>query len=96
MTRAPPYRAATMRIEFGSRIRYLAGRDSVLLSASVDGRPVPVLMSYDALARRFRAAGASREHSARLAVLANRPAIAGLVRARLAGDLPPGGELTID
>jgi len=85
-----------MRVEFASRIFYIADLDSVLLSARVGGRPVRVLVSYAALARRFGAAGASREHSARLAVLANRPAIAALARERLTAGLPPGGELTIE
>jgi len=85
-----------MPFELSPRILYIAGLDSVLLPARVGGRPVRVLVSYAALARRFGAAGASREQSARLAVLANRSRIEALVRDRLAAGPPVGGELTIE
>jgi hypothetical protein len=70
---------------------YLADRDAALPRAFVDGKAISVVLPSDVLARRFGAAGASKELAARQAVLAHR-----LTIERLSGRLPPDGELTIE
>src|SRR5688500_12677789 len=96
ITPLPRQVTAAVNIIFGPRIYYDAGRVAAMLRAFADGAPVNLFLPHDVLARRFGAAGGSKELAARLAVLANRLGIEAEVKERLAGGVPEGGELTIE